>query len=105
MKKLKRNWDVGAKWRFVGGAPFTPYDIMKSSLRPAWDVQNVPYLNYNLYNTERTGVFHQLDVRLDKQYFFDKWSLNLYLDIQNLYNFRKLMRRDFLHQSRQERQP
>lgn len=95
LKKLKRNWDVGAKWRFVGGAPFTPYDIMKSSLRPAWDVQNVPYLNYNLYNTERTGVFHQLDVRLDKQYFFDKWSLNLYLDIQNLYNF-QLMQQDFL---------
>jgi len=95
LRSLKRNWDVGAKWRFVGGAPFTPYDIMKSSLRPAWDVQNTAYLDYNRYNAERGGVFHQLDVRVDKQYFFDKWSLILYVDIQNLYNF-KLQQQDFL---------
>jgi len=88
LKGLKRNWDIGAKWRFVGGPPFTPYDLEKSSIRPAWDVQNAPYLNYALFNTERFGNFQQLDVRVDKQYFFDKWSLNLYLDIQNLYNFK-----------------
>jgi hypothetical protein len=87
LKKLKRNWDIGAKWRFVGGPPFTPYDLVKSSKRPAWDVQNAPYLDYGRFNTERFGNFHQLDVRVDKEYFFNKWSLILYLDIQNLYNF------------------
>ncbi len=95
LKPLKKNWDIGAKWRFVGGAPFTPYDVMKSSIRPAWDVRNIPYLDYDRYNAERSGVFHQLDVRVDKQYFFDKWSLNLYIDIQNLYNF-KLQQQNFL---------
>jgi hypothetical protein len=88
LKKLKRNWDIGAKWRFVGGPPYTPYDLVKSSIRPAWDVQNVPYLDYSRFNTVRYGNFHQLDLRIDKEYFFDKWSLILYLDIQNLYNFR-----------------
>ncbi len=28
--------------------------------------------------------FNQLDIRIDKQYFFKKWALNFYLDIQNL---------------------
>jgi hypothetical protein len=88
LKKLKRNWDVGAKWRFVGGPPYTPYDLEKSAIRPAWDVQNAPYLDYGRFNTERYGFFHQLDVRVDKEYFFDKWSLILYIDIQNLYNFK-----------------
>jgi hypothetical protein len=27
-------------------------------------------------------------MRVDKEYYFKKWSLNVYLDIQNLYNFK-----------------
>jgi hypothetical protein len=95
LRPLPRNWDIGAKWRFVGGAPFTPYDVAKSRIRPAWDVQNFPYPDYDRFNTLRTSVFHQLDVRVDKQYFFDRWSLILYLDIQNAYNF-KIRQQEFL---------
>jgi hypothetical protein len=95
LKNLKRNWDVGAKWRFVGGPPYTPYDLAKSSIRPAWDVRNAPYLDYSQFNTLRYGNYHQLDVRVDKQYFFNKWSLILYVDIQNLYNF-KLAEQDLI---------
>lgn len=87
LKKLKKNWNIGGKWRFVGGAPYTPYDAEKSSFVAAWDVQGGPYLDYGRFNSLRLGSFHQLDVRIDKQYFFDKWSLMLYVDIQNLYNF------------------
>ena len=85
---LKKNWDIGIKWRFVGGAPYTPYDYNRSSLIEAWDATGQGYLDYNRYNSNRLNVFHQLDLRVDKQYFFKKWSLNLYLDIQNLYNFK-----------------
>jgi hypothetical protein len=88
LKRLKRNWDIGAKYRFVGGPPFTPYDLDRSSIRPAWDVQNAPYLDFNQFNTLRFGNFQQVDIRVDKQFFFNKWSLNLYLDIQNLFNFK-----------------
>ena len=28
-----------------------------------------------------------LDLRIDKKWFFDKWLLNVYLDVQNIYNF------------------
>ena len=87
LKKLKKNWNIGGKWRFVGGAPYTPFDEVKSSFVAAWDVQGGPYLDYGRFNSLRLGSFHQLDVRVDKQYFFDNWSLMLYVDIQNLYNF------------------
>jgi len=96
---LKRNWDIGIKWRFVGGAPYTPYDVNLSSLIEAWDAKGQGYLDYNLYNTKRLSAFHQLDLRVDKEYYFKKWSLNLYLDIQNLYNF-KAKQPDVLVQER-----
>ncbi len=86
-KDLKRNWSIGGKWRFVGGLPYTPYDLTTSANVQAWNAKGGPYLNYNELNAERANAFHQLDVRVDKKFFYKKWTLMLYLDIQNLYNF------------------
>lgn len=86
-REFNKNWDAGIKWRFVGGSPYTPYDLYRSSLIEAWNMQPKGYLDYSRYNTERLGNFHQLDLRIDKQYFFNRWSLTLYADIQNVYNF------------------
>jgi hypothetical protein len=87
-RRFKNNWEFGFKWRFVGGFPYTPYDLEKSSLVSAWNTRGRPYLDYSRFNQKRLDAFHQLDVRLDKGFFFDKWSLMLYLDIQNVYNFK-----------------
>jgi hypothetical protein len=87
-KNFNHNWSAGFKWRLVGGAPYTPYDYNKSSIKAAWDVRGMAYPDYTRYNTKRLKVFHQLDIRIDKQYFFHKWSLNFYLDVQNVYNFK-----------------
>ncbi|WP_201301048.1 TonB-dependent receptor [Sunxiuqinia indica] len=86
-KKLKRNWRVGARWRFVGGLPYTPYDLEKSALVEAWNVNNGPYLNTDQWNTKRFDAFHQLDLRIDKAYYLDKITAKFYIDIQNFYNF------------------
>jgi hypothetical protein len=85
-KKFNRNWDFGFKWRFVGGAPYTPYNLEKSALKEAWDLKGQGYLDYSRFNNERLKAFHQLDIRIDKQYFFKAWSLMLYIDVQNVYN-------------------
>jgi hypothetical protein len=85
-RKFNRNWFAGFKWRFVGAAPYTEYDTEKSSRKMAWDAQGRAYLDYNNFNKKRLKPFHQLDVRIDKEYYFKKWSINLYIDIQNLYN-------------------
>ena len=86
-RSYKRNWDLGFRWRFVGGSPYTPWDYNKSSLVQAWDVRGRGYLNYNQFNSLRLSSFHHLDVRVDKSYFYKSWSMTFYLDIQNLYNF------------------
>ncbi|MBN2167229.1 MAG: TonB-dependent receptor [Marinilabiliaceae bacterium] len=85
-KKLKRNWDIGIKWRYIGGLPYTPYDFEKSSFVVAWNSRGREYLDYSKFNTERLDPFHQLDFRIDKTYTFNTWSIGFYFDIQNLYN-------------------
>ena len=80
---LPRNWDIGAKFRLVGPAPYTPYDIEKSSLVEAWDAKGNLYYDYSRFNSERLEPFSQLDIRVDKTYSFRKWMLTIYLDIQN----------------------
>jgi hypothetical protein len=87
-KQFKGHWTIGAKWRYVGGTPYTPVDVEKSSLVEAWDVQKQAYLDYSRYNSLRLGPYHQLDIRVDKEFFFKKWSLITYMDIQNVYNFK-----------------
>jgi hypothetical protein len=84
--KLKRNWEIGAKWRLVTGRPFTPDDVQSSLLKSNWDVRNAAIPDYNRLNTGRLSNFNQLDVRVDKVWYRKRSSLNLYLDIQNLFN-------------------
>ena len=86
-KKFKKEWEVGAKFRLLGGAPYTPIDVATSSLKSNWDVTNQGIPDYDRLNTERLSVSHGLDIRVDKKWYYKKWSLNAYLDIQNVYNF------------------
>lgn len=86
-KSFKRNWDAGLKWRYVGALPYTPYDFDKSSKVEAWDLNGREYLDFSQFNQKRLGDFHQLDLRIDKSYYFKKFSLSFYLDVQNAYNF------------------
>ncbi len=88
IREFDRNWRVGMKWRFVGGSPYTPFDIMESSYVQAWDLRNQGIPDYSLYNSKRLQSFHQLDLRVDKEYFLKKISLNFYVDVQNVYNYK-----------------
>lgn len=87
-KKFKRNWEIGVKWRFLGGAPYTPYDVQTTALKQVWDINKQGVFDYTQLNSQRLNSVHQLDMRVDKKYFFKKWALNIYLDIQNVYNFK-----------------
>jgi outer membrane receptor for ferrienterochelin and colicin len=86
--KFGKSWNVAMRWRYVGGAPYTPIDENLSTLKSAWDIQNQPYLDYDNYNSLRLKNSHILDLRLDKEIYFKKWLINLYTDIQNVYNFK-----------------
>lgn len=83
-KVFPRNWEVGAKLRYSGGSPYTPYDIATSTLKSNYSIfpQGIP--NWSQLNTQRLSNFYQVDARVDKKYPFKKFTLNVYFDVQNL---------------------
>ena len=84
--KLPKHWDVGLKFRLMGGVPYTPYDEYTSSLVDAWDATSRPYYDYERYNTGRLKTFTQVDFRLDKVFYFKGVMLGFYIDLQNVLN-------------------
>lgn len=81
---LPKQWSIGMKASCIGGAPYTPFDKEKSSLVDAWNAQGKAYYDYNQYNTERLPAFAQLDIRIDKTFYWKKCMFGIYLDIQNI---------------------
>jgi hypothetical protein len=78
--RLGRGWEVGARWRFISGNPYTPtrsaiYDADAGAYSP---VNATPF-------SGRDAPFHRLDLRVDKTWTFDSWRLGAYLDLQNAY--------------------
>jgi hypothetical protein len=85
-KPFQGNWQAGTKVRYVGGLPYTPYDLNQSALVVAWNTQGRPFWDWARFNSARFSDYFQLDIRVDKSFNFTRWSLLVYLDIQNLFN-------------------
>lgn len=83
-KKFRGNWEVGVNWRFQSGLPFTPFDPA-SALVQNWLVANAGIPDWDLINSQRAGASNTLDLRVDKKWFFQKWSLNIYFDLENVW--------------------
>ncbi len=80
---LPRGFQVGLRFRYVTGNPTTP---VTGAFYSANDNSYTPI--YGPAYSDRLPAFHQLDVRLDKTWTFNRWKLLLYVDIQNVYNYR-----------------
>jgi hypothetical protein len=81
--KLNKNWELGVKYRFAGGSPYSPYDMVASQ-RNYLSLGSGIFDN-NQLNSLRLRSFNQMDIRIDKQWNFTNWSLDLFLDVQNVY--------------------
>jgi hypothetical protein len=78
---LGAGWNVGARFRYVTGNPSTPVT------GSVYDARNGVYVPiYGPVNSERDPAFHQLDVRVEKQFRLGTGSVAIYLDLQNAYN-------------------
>lgn len=81
--KFPRNWELGLKFRFQGGAPYTPFDEVASQLN--YISRGSGILDYSRLNTLRLRNFHSSDIRIDKKWNFRKTTIDLFLDITNWY--------------------
>lgn len=78
--RIDDNWEVGTKFRFATGRPYTPVD---STGDPTFGYQVTEQ-----YKSLRLAPSHALDFRVDRRWAFSRWNLITYLDVQNVYNRR-----------------
>jgi len=76
--KLGRNWEVSARYRYLGEAPYAPVDQMAT-------LQRYPAIirDFDRLGTVRLDPFTQLDIRIDKKWSFSAFSLDVFLEVQN----------------------
>ena len=79
-----RDWRIGGRWQYSTGLPYTEivgriYDADTDTYLPLYADET---------NNKRLPDFHQLDVRIDKAWTFNRWTLAAYLDVQNAYFYR-----------------
>ncbi|MFX6007104.1 hypothetical protein ABTF07_21240, partial [Acinetobacter baumannii] len=58
--KFPKNWELGVKFRYQGGSPYTPYDEVAS--RTNFLSQGQGIFDYTKLNTLRLGAFNSSDV-------------------------------------------
>lgn len=81
--KFKRNWELGLKFRYQGGAPYTPFDETASRLN--YLSQGTGTLDYSMLNSQRLNAFNSSDIRIDKKWNFKHTTLDLFVDVTNWY--------------------
>ena len=76
--KLKRNWELSARWRFAGKNPYVPVDLEQS-------IVSYPelILDYDRLGEVKLNSFNLADIRIDKKWNFKNLSFNLYFEVQN----------------------
>ena len=82
-KKFGRNWEFGFQYQYLGGAPFTPIDTVKSGFIVNFQNNSFGFPDFSQINSQRVEGFHRLNARIDKKWFFNRYNLNVYFDIQN----------------------
>ncbi|TNE74255.1 TonB-dependent receptor [bacterium] len=81
--KIGKTWELGLKYRYASGAPYTPFDDVASQRNYA--SLGVGVLDYTQLNALRLGGFQQLDLRIDKKWNFKKATFDLFLDVTNVF--------------------
>ena len=79
--KLGHGWEFGARFRLVSGSLYTPSigGIYNADAGAYGTIDGTQF-------SQRLALFHQLDLRVDKEWRFENWRLRAYLDVQNVYN-------------------
>lgn len=78
-----KGWQIGAKYRWATGTPYTPFNGDLSAQATNWDVLQRGIFDMSNPMSQRLASYSVIDVRLDKTYNKKKYSLTWFLDLQN----------------------
>lgn len=81
--KVNENWRLNVAWRFHTGWPTTPLTMEQVSGGGA-DVEWAPVLGS--LNGDRMPVYHRLDLRVSRDWRWQRIALEAFVDVQNAYD-------------------
>ena len=88
--KLTPTWEIGAKWHYSTGTPYTPIIGNTKMYDPKADRVRY-YAVYGEVNSKRVQPYHSLDISVNKSFIFNRWRLSAYLEILNAYNRKNVL--------------
>lgn len=77
---LPDEWSIGARFQLTSGNPYNPVIGSK------YDADAGRYRPRTALREGRLPIFHRLDLRIDKRIRYDTYFIEIFLDIQNVYN-------------------
>jgi hypothetical protein len=80
--KINNDWTMGTKWSYHSGSPYSPV------IGTTQDSTGRYIPVYGAVNSATLPAYQRLDLRFDRHYVYDKWKLNTYFELNNVY-FRK----------------
>ncbi len=90
---LTPTWEIGAKWQYRTGNPYTPLNTQNPST-VEFDPRNGETIyipNYLETNSARLPAYHRLDLRVSKTFRFSNWKLGFFVELLNAYNRKNLL--------------
>jgi len=87
-------WEIGAKWQYSTGNPYTP--VINADIKPHPVTGSLLYVPiYGETNSARLPPFHRLDFRINKSFIFNNWQMGIFLEILNAYNRKNVLTYDY----------
>ncbi len=86
-------WDIGAKWQYATGLPYTPVVRADAVVGADGTVEYEPV--FGPLNSQRLAPFHRLDVRVARLFSIAGAPAEAYLEILNAYNRRNVFQLEY----------
>ena len=88
--RLTPTWEIGVKWQYRTGNPYTPVEGATLDTDPR-NGESIYIPNYAETNSGRLPPYHRLDMKLSKAFRFNSWEMSLFLELLNAYNRKNLL--------------
>ena len=99
---LTPTWEIGAKWQYRTGNPYTP--VTDAEIVPHPDTGRPRYNPiYGETNSVRVPPFHRLDLRISKSFIYQRWRWGIFLELLNAYNRMNVLDVDYNRDYTEER--
>jgi hypothetical protein len=78
--KFGKNWEVSARVRYLGQTPLAPVDEGAT-------LRSYPTIirDFQKQGQVLLDPFNQTDLRIDKKWNFERWTFNLFIELQNVF--------------------